>query len=146
MKHKLVTYRCKLARASTLLVARDPDAPLEQPEEVASLAMRHIGDVPHEILLALYVNANLQLIGCVEVGKGGLSGAAITPRDVLVPGLLLAARGFFLVHNHPSGNPQPSAADYDLTEAVSKAGKIVGMELLDHIVVCPRQNKWRSVQ
>ena len=66
---------------------------------------------------------------------GSLSSAEAHPREVFSNALKRSAAGVILVHNHPSGNPEPSSADIALTKRLSEAGNILGIEVLDHIVI-----------
>ncbi len=89
----------------------------------------------HEELWLLALDARNGLLAARCLARGGAHTLSISPKDVLVCGLREAARGFLLVHNHPSGDPTPSGADAHFTREVAEAAAIVGMPLLDHVVV-----------
>jgi DNA repair protein RadC len=61
--------------------------------------------------------------------------AAVAPEPILQAGLLMNANGFFLAHNHPSGDPSPSAEDMAFTKRLKDAGEIVGPRLIDHLIL-----------
>ena len=86
-------------------------------------------------LLALDGRSGLRGIRCVS--RGGAHGCAIHARDVLCAALRQGASGFILVHNHPSGDPQPSAADLALTRRLDGAAAVVGIPLIDHVIIAP---------
>jgi DNA repair protein RadC len=88
-----------------------------------------------EVLVGIALTARLSVRGTLLLSKGGIAGAAITPRDVFVPLVRLGASSFILAHNHPSGDPKPSHEDIELTEKIAHAGDLLGIELLDHIIV-----------
>lgn len=103
--------------------------------DVAAWASTRLGGLDHEELwlLALDGRSRLRAIRCVA--KGGLHGMGVRPADPLRLALRAAASGFVLVHNHPSGDPTPSAEDVAFTRRVAAAAAVVGMPLLDHVVV-----------
>jgi len=69
------------------------------------------------------------------VSKGSLNGSLVHPREVYREAVALQAAGLILFHNHPSGDPTPSREDLDLTRRLREAGKIMGIEVLDHIIL-----------
>ena len=73
--------------------------------------------------------------GEVRVSEGSLTAALVHPREVFAPAVRAAAAALVLVHNHPSGDPTPSAEDVVLTERLRQAGDIVGIRVLDHVVI-----------
>jgi DNA repair protein RadC len=89
----------------------------------------------HEEVWLLCLDAKNQLLTRRRIGIGGLHGCALTPRDVLRPAIRDNASAIVLVHNHPSGDPTPSASDVQMTQVVASAARIVGLQLLDHVVV-----------
>lgn len=70
-----------------------------------------------------------------EVAVGGLDSAMIHPREVFKAAIRHSAAAVILVHNHPSGDPEPSADDSRITARLAEAGRILGIEVLDHVVV-----------
>ena len=88
-----------------------------------------------EHLLALYVNARNQLILKDVVSIGTVNSSLVHPREVFAPALEVRASGVFLVHNHPSGDSEPSINDIEITEQMSEAAGILGIELMDHVIV-----------
>jgi DNA repair protein RadC len=89
----------------------------------------------HEEVWLLCLDAKNQLLARHRIGIGGLHGCALTPKDVLRPAIRDGASAIVLVHNHPSGDPAPSASDVQMTQVVASAARIVGLQLLDHVVV-----------
>lgn len=88
-----------------------------------------------EVLLGFALTSQMAVKAVVVLAKGGDVGAAVTVRDIFVPLVRLAAVGFVLVHNHPGGDPTPSVEDVRLTNALARAGQVLGIELVDHVVV-----------
>ena len=88
-----------------------------------------------EYLYMLAFNMKLNLIGYFEVSHAVLDHTIAHPREIYKRALLCNASSVALLHNHTSGNPTPSQSDYDATTRVASAGRIIGVDLLDHIVV-----------
>lgn len=88
-----------------------------------------------ERVRVLYLNARNMLILDEHVGDGSIDEAAIHPREVIRRALDLGATALILVHNHPSGNAQPSRADIEITNRIAEAGRLLGVTVHDHIVI-----------
>lgn len=88
-----------------------------------------------ETMYAVYLNRANNIIGYSELSTGGTTGTIVDVKILLSEALQLLAHGIILVHNHPSGNLQPSAQDGNVTEKVKKACKLLDMALLDHIII-----------
>jgi len=87
------------------------------------------------VFRALLLTARHRLFRKVTVSKGTLSSSLVHPRDVFRTAIRLNAGAIILVHNHPSGDPEPSPDDEELTVRLHKAGHLLGIEILDHIIV-----------
>ena len=75
------------------------------------------------------------LLGEEMVFKGTVNSSLVNPREIFLTAVSYHAVGILLVHNHPSGDPAPSRADMDFTQRVSRAGEILGIPLIDHIII-----------
>ncbi|MDH3212709.1 MAG: DNA repair protein RadC [Myxococcales bacterium] len=91
--------------------------------------------VPHERFLVLLLNGRHRLLRQEVVSQGTLTASLVHPREVFRPALREAAAALILVHNHPSGDPTPSPEDREVTDRLAKAGEILGVRVLDHVVV-----------
>lgn len=89
----------------------------------------------HECFAVLFLDAQLRVIKYVELAHGTLSHASVYPREVVKAALRLNAAACIIAHNHPSGTPEPSSADIDMTRQLKQALALVDVRLLDHIVV-----------
>ena len=90
-----------------------------------------------EHLLAFYVNARSQLIHQETVSIGTLSASLVHPREVFSPAIAHCAAALIVAHNHPSGDCTPSSEDRDATRRLTRAGELLGIPLLDHLIVAP---------
>ncbi|MBI5837616.1 MAG: DNA repair protein RadC [Candidatus Eisenbacteria bacterium] len=115
----------------------DLDAPptVSGPEDVVRL-VRHIRRARKEHFVALFLNARHQVVKQETISIGTLNASLVHPREVFQPAVGESAAAVILVHNHPSGDPTPSEEDVQLTGRLVQAGRIMGIEVLDHVIVC----------
>jgi len=88
-----------------------------------------------ERVRVLYLNAQNRLIRDEHLGDGSLDEAAIHAREVIKRAMELGAAALILVHNHPSGNPEPSRADIQITQRISEAGRLLNVTVHDHVII-----------
>jgi DNA repair protein RadC len=88
-----------------------------------------------ERVRVLYLDTRNRLISDHHLGDGSIDEAAIHPREVVRKALDLGASAMILVHNHPSGNPEPSRADIQITQRIAEAGRLLGIVVHDHVIV-----------
>jgi DNA repair protein RadC len=94
-----------------------------------------LADYEHEVFALLMLDSRHRVIVFEELFRGTLDGASVYPREVVKLALEHNAAALILVHNHPSGDPEPSMADRNLTTKLQDALNLVGVRTLDHIVV-----------
>jgi len=92
-------------------------------------------DYPHEVFGTLLLDNRHKLIAFDELFRGTIDGAAVYPREVIKHAIQQDAAAVILVHNHPSGDPEPSEADKRLTQRLKEALGLVDIRVLDHVVV-----------
>jgi DNA repair protein RadC len=109
--------------------------PLARPAAVASYLALRFALRDQEVFGALYLDTRNRLLAERELFRGTLSRTAVEPRRILSEGLLLGAAGCIVFHNHPSGDPSPSAEDLAFTRRLAEAGEVVGIRLVDHLVL-----------
>ena len=88
-----------------------------------------------ERVRVLYLNARNMLVLDDLVGEGSIDEAAIHPREVIRRALDIGATALILVHNHPSGSPNPSRADIEITNRIAEAGRLLGITVHDHVII-----------
>ena len=108
---------------------------IKSPKDVADLLINEIKYEKREIVKTIILNSKNVIVKIVDVCFGGTNSAVLKPKDVLQEAIKLGAPKIILVHNHPSGDPTPSKNDMEFTERLIQASKIMGVELLDHIVI-----------
>lgn len=108
---------------------------LDTPEKVADLFMEEMRHLKKEVFRVAHLNVKNELVMKEDVSVGGLHSAMAHPREVFQKAVSKGTNAVILVHNHPSGDPTPSGADRDTTDQLIEAGKILGIQVLDHIVI-----------
>ena len=100
--------------------------------------IREVSDIREkrqEHLIALYLNARYVLIDKQTIGIGSINSMVIEPRDIFVHALSVPSPFIVLVHNHPSGDPTPSENDVKFTRRLVKAGELLGLSIVDHLII-----------
>jgi DNA repair protein RadC len=133
---KIASLRAAFEVGSRL--SRTPLAPgekLHSPEQVVAHLGARMRRYRQEVFVALLLDSRHRLIGEVEVSRGSLNQSLVHPREVFAPALRESAAAILVVHNHPSGDPQPSREDHEVTQRLVRAGEILGIRLVDHLVI-----------
>lgn len=94
-----------------------------------------LGPLRKERFLALLLDVRHRLLKEICISEGSLTASIVHPREVFAPVVRESAAAVLLVHNHPSGDPTPSAEDRELTRRLAEAGRIMGVRVLDHVIV-----------
>ena len=89
----------------------------------------------YEEFKVIYLNRHNNVLGVYTISRGGIAGTVVDPKLVFAIALKVAASSLILVHNHPSGNLQPSEADKSITKRLKQAGKLLEVNVLDHLIV-----------
>lgn len=114
---------------------------IETPADAVPL-FSEIRDKQKEHFMVLYVNTRNQVILKEVISIGTLNASLVHPREVFEPAVRTLAAGILMAHNHPSGDAAPSDADIAVTKRMVEAGKLMGIEVLDHIIIT--KGKWYS--
>lgn len=142
-EYRIQKFVCRLVKdGAERVVSRKY---LQNDDAAAALFEPVFRDVPHEEIWIATCNAANVVQGLVRVSQGGLHGAALRPVDVLRPVIASGHGAFLMAHNHPSGDPSPSAADVEMTRLLIEASAVLGLTFLDHIVWAG-PGKWRSLR
>ena len=108
---------------------------VKTPEDVASLVKSRFRGKKKEYFLAILLDTRNQLIKVSEISVGSLDTSIVHPREVFKEAISASAASVILVHNHPSGEPEASEDDINLTKRLAEAGEIVGIDVLDHVII-----------
>jgi DNA repair protein RadC len=105
------------------------------PEDAASLVMEDMRNLDREHFKVILLDTKNSLIGVETVSIGTVNASIVHPREVLKPALERSATSIVLVHNHPTGNVSPSKEDILITRRFEKCGRILGIDIVDHIII-----------
>jgi DNA repair protein RadC len=108
---------------------------ISKPEEAAALVQYEMSGLEQEHLRVLVLDTRNHLLDTVEIYRGSISSAQVRAADVFKPAIRRNASAIIVVHNHPSGDPTPSPDDLAVTRALVEAGKLIDVDVLDHLVV-----------
>jgi DNA repair protein RadC len=99
---------------------------------------KNMWDLPKEHLRGIYLNSHYKVIHDEIISIGTIDANIIHPREIFRPALEYAAAAVILVHNHPSGNLEPSLEDINVTQQLMQASTLLGIDLVDHVIVTPQ--------
>lgn len=105
------------------------------PEDVVRRYQSTWRDTQQEIFMVLLLDSANHLLNEVEITRGILNSSLVHPREVFKHAIIEPAASIILLHNHPSGNPEPSTEDIQITRQIVEAGKIIGIPIHDHIII-----------
>jgi len=115
--------------------AKNPIKKISHAQDVFNLFHDRLKDKKQEYFYILMLNTQNNIIGEQLIGKGILDASIIHPREVFKPAIKNSCSKIVLVHNHPSGDPEPSSEDKEITEKLARAGGELGINVLDHIII-----------
>ena len=107
---------------------------VKEPEDVLRFVQNRLKGKKKEYFLALLLDTRSQLIRVAEISVGSLDSSIVHPREVFKEAVAASAASVIFAHNHPSGDPTASEDDIELTKRLTKAGEIMGIDVLDHII------------
>lgn len=108
---------------------------IKNTKDIAEILIDEMRYEKREIIKLVLLNTKNIILKVMDISFGGTSSAMIEPKDILIEAIKIGAPKIILAHNHPSGDLEPSLADIEITNRIEKAAKIIGIELLDHIVI-----------
>lgn len=117
---------------------------IRSPEDGAKYMMNDMRFLTQEHFVALYLNTKNQVLHKQTIFIGSLNASIVHPREVFKQAIRRSAASVICLHNHPSGDPSPSQEDIEVTKRLEECGKIIGIELLDHLII--GENKFVSLK
>ena len=130
--------RIKLVRESSHRYGNIKSRHVDGPEDAVRIILEvlDLENLAQEVFGELLLDVKNNLIGIMEVSRGSLTASIAHPREVYQAALLSGAcANLIIFHNHPSGDPTPSREDIQITKQMKRAGEIIGIPLLDHIII-----------
>ena len=132
MAYRLPRYKVTLAREGSCVATHNE---IRSPEDIFAIMVEEYENAVVETAQMLALDTKNKIIGVFTISTGSLNASIIHPRDVFQRAILSNAAAVVLVHNHPSGDPTPSPEDRELTRRLVAAGKMLDIEVLDHVVI-----------
>ena len=126
-------FRIALVREPGVKLAERPE--LRSPAEAVPMLAQYIGETDREVFAVALLTVRHRVLGLHTVSIGCLTASLVHPREVFKPAILAGSAALIVAHNHPSGDPEPSAEDVVLTRRLAAAGQLLGIEILDHLVI-----------
>jgi len=126
-------FRIALVREPGVKLAERPQ--IRVAAEAAPLLAQYIGDTDREVFAVALLTIRHRVLGLHTVSVGCLTSSLVHPREVFKPAILAGSAALLLAHNHPSGDPEPSAEDIALTRRLTAGGQLLGIEILDHLIL-----------
>ena len=117
---------------------------IKSPEDAAELVMEDMRYLDREYFRAMLLNTKNRVLSLETISVGTLSSSAVHPRELFKVAIKKSAAALILIHNHPSGDPTPSREDLEVTKRLEEAGKIIGIDVLDHLII--GDNKFVSLK
>lgn len=108
---------------------------IKTPSDAAELVMEDMRYLKKEYMKLILLNIKNMIISIKDVSIGSINSSIVHPREIFVEAIKASSASIIICHNHPSGDPTPSQEDINVTKRIQEAGRIVGIELIDHIVV-----------
>lgn len=108
---------------------------ISKPSDVAELVLDELRMLRQEVLILITLDTKNKVISKKEVFKGGLNSSLVHPREIFREAVKDSAASIIICHNHPSGDPTPSRDDINITTRLKECGKMMGIELLDHLII-----------
>ncbi|HEY3281653.1 MAG TPA: DNA repair protein RadC [Armatimonadota bacterium] len=142
---KAVEMKAAVELGRRLLVEGDAVKPvIHEPDDVAGLLMSRLQHEPQEQFLVILLDTKNHVLKVVTATVGTLDSSLVHPREVFRAAVGAACASVILVHNHPSGDPTPSPQDVEVSKQLVEAGRILGIEVLDHVILGNR--RWVSMR
>ena len=134
--HSVFGIKFTQAVAREFLKQKSMEKPVcNSSQEIFEYFYHSMRDLKKEVIKAVYLNSQNQIIEIQDLSQGTVDGSFVYPREVIEGAIKNHAVSLVLVHNHPSGNPEPSESDKDLTRNLVYAGSAMQIKILDHIVI-----------
>ncbi|MED1203500.1 JAB domain-containing protein [Heyndrickxia acidicola] len=113
---------------------------ITSPGDAHTLAASYIAEEDREVFLVMMLNTKNQVVGLHRAHVGSLNASIVHPRDVMKSAILNNAASIIVSHQHPSGDTIPSKEDIEVTRRLAEAGRILGIQVLDHVIVSQTGN------
>ena len=134
---KAIQIKAVMEFSKRITTAHDTDSPIviKSPDDISRLLMEEMRHLNKEVFKVVLLNTKNHVIRIYDVSIGSLNASIVHPREVFVEVIKTSCSAVVFIHNHPSGDPQPSKEDIETTSRLVNAGNILGIKVLDHIIL-----------
>lgn len=141
---RLIKYKTKLTENKRVVLEKEVSMnypglsyKITSPQDVVEVGKEfmHIHEEPEEYMYMICMNTKNKIVGVFELSHGTVNSSVVGTREAFQKALLANAVSVIFMHNHPSGDCTPSREDIEITKRLAEAGKILGVEVLDHIII-----------
>ena len=126
------------------LKSQNKEIKISSPRDVSALLINEMANLNQELFKLILLNTKNIIISTKDIFKGTLNSSVVHPREVFKEAVQRGSANIIVCHNHPSGDPNPSKEDINITIRLKECGRIMGIELLDHIII--GNNKYVSLK
>ena len=126
------------------LKSQNKEIKISSPRDVSALLINEMANLNQEVFKLILLNTKNIIISTKDIFKGTLNSSVVHPREVFKEAVQRGSANIIVCHNHPSGDPNPSKEDINITIRLKECGRIMGIELLDHIII--GNNKYVSLK
>lgn len=139
-KSKCIRLKVLTPTYTTMTISEDLPEYLRKTRRVTSSRevyqmFKHLMTNPREVFLCLHLDSKNKIVCVDHVSQGSLNASIVHPRELFSSAILSASAALILIHQHPSGDPEPSREDIELTERLVEGAKLLGIRILDHIII-----------
>ena len=135
MKHIISSYKIKLVKEKSKKYECDNIISSPMSIDIVAREVLEMDTECEEVCIVLALDTKNKIIGTFEISRGSINCSIIHPREIFKRLILLNANGFVFLHNHPSGNVEPSFEDINISEQLKEYGKLIGIELVDSCII-----------
>ncbi len=112
-----------------------PEINIRTPDDAVDTVQKLIADMDREMVICIYMATSGRVISASVCAIGTIDGAMVSPAEIMRTALMTGCRSLILTHNHPSGEIKPSTEDIAITKRLCEAGRLIGIQVLDHIII-----------
>lgn len=134
IRFKTLEWKFKDTRISYPELSEMPNKKISSPKDFFDLFNPIFKEEPVEIFLVAWLSSSNRIVGFEKVSVGNLNSSIIDPRSVFRSAIVSNSANIIVAHNHPSGNQEPSSEDITVTKKLVESGKILGIQVFDHII------------
>lgn len=132
--HYVPDYKIMLVRDSNEKIPGKKHS-VRSPEDIVTVFQTYLAGADRENFVVGMLDRKGNVLGLNTVSVGSISSSIVHPREVFKPAIIIGASSLILCHNHPSGDTRPSKEDREVTRRLIEGGKLLGIEILDHVII-----------